>query len=72
MYVSLLIFILFVLIFFVELPLCIDTEFKPYKKPAEIDVSDDESNGSMTSGGISLTSVRWTVLVILGSFCAFM
>nr|XP_022345953.1 uncharacterized protein LOC111138331 [Crassostrea virginica] len=50
-----------------ELQLCIDTELIPYKT----EVSNDET-ASLTSGGISLTSVRWTVLVILGSFFVFM
>ena len=60
-------------IFFIELPLCINTEdVIPDEMPAEIEVSDDESSGSLISDGISLTSVRWIVLIILGSFWVFL
>ncbi|XP_078336800.1 uncharacterized protein LOC144626482 [Crassostrea virginica] len=56
-----------------ELPLCIDTEdFNRYEIPAAGEVSSNKSSGSQTSGGISLTSVRWTVLIIVGSFCVFL
>ena len=60
-------------IFLAELPLCIDTEdFNRYEIPAAGEVSSNKSSGSQTSGCIPLTSVRWTVLIILGSFCVFL
>nr|XP_022337974.1 uncharacterized protein LOC111133669 isoform X2 [Crassostrea virginica] len=55
-----------------ELPLCFNTEdVLPDKMPAgiELDVSDVESSCSLKTGGISSTSyVRWTVLIMFGTY----
>lgn len=61
-------------IFLIGLPLCIDEEdFIPVRMPAAIEVPNTESNGSLKTGSISLTSVIWTyILVILGSFCVLL